>query len=310
MRAGPAIGWWLFMLHGVLVVDKPANMTSAYVVEMVRRRAGVAKAGHTGTLDPIATGVLPIVIGHATKLAGYLIAEDKGYDAEFELGVETDTLDRTGRVVSEQRVRAAQLDDAAIAAALMARRGAQSQLPPMYSAIKQDGVRLYQRARAGQDVQRCLRPIVVHSLELRWRRGCRVAISVHCSKGTFIRSLVSDVGKELGVGAHLTELRRSKSGIFTLAHALPLDGLTPAAAAEHLIPMTGLLAVPSIVVPQARHAELRDGRPEVLSEYARSLSGVGQLIDEAGQLLALVEQRPEGLRYLRVFPEGFLHAPA
>jgi tRNA pseudouridine55 synthase len=293
------------MLHGVLIVDKPANMSSAYVVENVRRLARITKAGHTGTLDPIATGVLPICVGHATKLAGYLIAEDKVYDAEFELGVETDTLDRTGSIFAEARERAEQISDAELSQALAARVGAQLQLPPMFSAIKLDGVRLYHRARAGEEVERIPRPIIIHSLELRWRHGRRVAISVHCSKGTFVRSLISDVGRDLGVGAHLTELRRTVSGAYSLSKAIALEGLTPAKAAEHLIPMAQMLAVPSIVVPGPRHAELRDGRREVLAEYASALAGIGLMVDEAGKLLALVENRPEGARYLRVFAEGF-----
>jgi tRNA pseudouridine55 synthase len=298
------------MLHGILIVDKPAHMSSAYVVELVRRRAKVAKAGHTGTLDPIATGVLPICLGGATKLAGYLIAEDKGYEAELELGVETDTLDRTGTVTGEHREAAEAISDEALLAALAARRGPQEQLPPMFSAIKQDGVRLYHRARAGEEVERPLRPIVIHRLELKWRRGRRAAISVHCSKGTFIRSLISDLGKDLGVGAHLAELRRTRSGSYTLAQAVPLDSLTPASAAAHLIPLPRMLSVPSVVLPPERYAEVRDGRPEVLREYAASFTGMGQLVSESGQLLALLETRPEGPRYLRVFPEGMQALPA
>jgi tRNA pseudouridine55 synthase len=293
------------MLHGVLIIDKPANMTSAHVVETVRRRAKVAKAGHTGTLDPIATGVLPICLGNATKLAGYLIAEDKGYDAELELGIETDTLDRTGTITGECVARAEQLDDAVIASALAGRVGPQAQLPPMFSAIKLDGVRLYHRARAGQEVPRTPRPIVIHRLELVARRGRRVSISVHCSKGTFVRSLISDLGRELGVGAHLTELRRTKSGAFTLAQAVSLSDLTPEVAAARLIPMTGMLDAPSVVAPIARHAELRDGRREVLLELTTGLTGIVQVVSEQGALLALVERAPEGGRYLRVFPEGF-----
>lgn len=298
------------MLHGILIVDKPAQMSSAYVVELARRRAGVAKAGHTGTLDPIATGVLPICFGNATKLAGYLIAEDKGYEAELDLGRQTDTLDRTGNVTAENLEAAERLSDEEILAALVARRGAQEQMPPMFSAIKQDGVRLYHRARAGEEVARAPRPIVIHRLDLVWRRGRRVAISVHCSKGTFIRSLVSDLGAALGVGAHLTELRRTQSGAYTIDQAVRIEGLTPERAAAALIPMPRILPLPSILLPAERHAELRDGRPEILRDFATELLGMGQLVSSAGDLLALIEGRPEGPRYLRVFPEGIPPAPA
>lgn len=293
------------MLHGILILDKPAHLSSAHVVDKVRRAAGAAKAGHTGTLDPIATGVLPICLGAATKLAGYLIAEDKAYEAELELGRQTDTLDRTGATVAEHLEAADRLSDEALLAALAARRGPQQQLPPMFSAIKQDGVRLYHRARAGEEVERAPRPVVIHQLELLWRRGRRAGISVHCSKGTFIRSLIDDLGRELGVGAHLAELRRTRSGAYTLAQAISLEGITPERAAAHLIPLPRMLAIPSIAVPAARHGEVRDGRFEVLREFAGELTGMSQLVSEAGQLLALIEGGPAGPRYLRVFPEGF-----
>ncbi len=293
------------MLHGILIVDKPAHMSSAYVVEMVRRRARVAKAGHTGTLDPIATGVLPICLGGATKLAGYLLAEDKTYEAELELGRETDTLDRTGVTLAENLAGAELVSDEALLAALVARRGPQEQQPPMFSALKQDGVRLYQLARAGEEVPRASRPIVIHRLELLWRRGRRVAISVHCSKGTFVRSLVADLGRDLGVGAHLAELRRTASGHFALDQAVTLDSLTPERAAAQMIPLPRLLAAPMVEVPRERFLELRHGSPELLREYAAGRAGMVQLVSAAGELLALIEVLPEESRYLRVFPEGF-----
>ena len=292
------------MLHGVLIIDKPANFSSAHVVDKVRRCLRGSKAGHTGTLDPIATGVLPIVLGHATKLAGYLIAEDKAYDAELELGVETDSLDRTGQVTARRLEEADAVTDAAIADALDHLRGLTEQLPPMFSAIKRDGVRLYHRARAGQEVPREPRAIRLHRLELRWRRGRTLAISVHCSKGTFVRSLVADLGQRLGVGAHLTELRRTRSGDFTLAQALPLAELTLELAEAHLVPLKRMLAAPSIVVPGERHVDLRNGRMDLLEELTAELAGRAQLVDDDGELLALVERDAEGPRYLRVFAEA------
>lgn len=288
------------MLHGALIIDKPPRMTSAQVVEKVRRRVGAAKAGHTGTLDPLATGVLPIVLGHATKLAGYLIAEDKAYEAECLLGVETDTFDRDGAVVSEQVASAEAVTDQALAEAVAALRRITEQLPPMYSAVKLGGVRLYERARAGEQVERAPRPVTVHRLEVAWRRGRAVGLSVHCSKGTFVRSLVADLGRALGVGAHLTELRRTQSGAFTLERAVALADLTPDLAAAHLIPPAAMLDLPAIAVPDPHHAALRDGRRDVLEALTTSLCGRGQLVDERGALLAVVERDAAGARYLRV----------
>jgi tRNA pseudouridine55 synthase len=296
------------MLHGLLIVDKPARYSSAQVVDQVRRRAAVAKAGHTGTLDPLATGVLPICLGRATKLAGYLIAEDKTYDAELELGVETDSLDREGVITAERLAEAERVSDEQLAAALAAMVGAQQQLPPMFSAIKQGGVRLYHRARAGEVVEREPRAVVIHRLELRWRRGRRVAISVHCSKGTFVRSLAADLGAALGCGAHVVELRRTRSGAHALEQAVRLDELTPERAAAALIPMPSMLRLPSYVAPRERQAELRDGRAGVLAELAGDLVGMGQVLGERGELIALIAGPAApgagGLRYLRVFPEG------
>ncbi len=294
------------MLHGILIVDKPAYVTSAGVVEKVRRKTGTAKAGHTGTLDPLATGVLPICLGAACKLAGYLLAEDKGYEAELELGRRTTTLDRTGEVLEEQLALADAVTDEQLEAALARWRGAHQQLPPMYSAIKQDGVRLYERARAGKEVERTPRSIVIHRLEVRWREGRRVGISVACSKGTFVRSLVDDLGAALGCGANLTQLRRTQSGNYTLAQAIALDDLTVETAAARMIPVAEMLPIPSRVVPRPRHQELRDGRPEVLRDVWRELvlesdragrsapDGMMQLVSETGSLLALIECRSTG----------------
>lgn len=294
------------MLHGILIVDKPAYVTSAGVVEKVRRKTGTAKAGHTGTLDPLATGVLPICLGAACKLAGYLLAEDKGYEAELELGRRTTTLDRTGEVLEERFALADAVTDEQLEAALARWRGAHEQLPPMYSAIKQDGVRLYERARAGKEVERTPRAIVIHRLEVRWRQGRRVGLSVACSKGTFVRSLVDDIGAALGCGANLTQLRRTQSGHYTLAQAIALDDITVETAAARMIPVAEMLPIPSRVVPRPRHQELRDGRPEVLRDVWRELvleseragrpapDGMMQLVSEAGRLLALIECRSIG----------------
>src|SRR5215468_3415142 len=239
-------------IHGILVLDKPAGMTSASAVDRVRRALGISRAGHGGTLDPIATGVLPICIGAGTKLAQFLLAEDKAYLAEGVLGVETDTLDRTGRVVAERTVAVSR---DALAAALAAHLGEQTQIPPMYSAIKQGGVRLYDRARAGEEVERAPRPIRIDRLELLAFEPPRFRIAVACSKGTYIRSLVADLGTAVAAGAHLAELRRVRSGRFTIEQAVTLDRLDEA----ELVPPEHALDLPRVTVPRALVAPVLSG---------------------------------------------------
>src|SRR5690349_10543774 len=187
-------------LHGVVVVDKPVGLSSAQVVAEVRRLARVKRAGHTGTLDPLATGVLPVCVGVATRIAGWLLADDKAYEAELELGVTTDTLDATGEVVSRDAERAAEVTAEAFEQALAALRGPSLQVPPMYSAIRQGRRRLHEMARAGEVVDRAPRPIVVHRLDLLGFAPPRARIAIACTKGTYVRSLVDDLGRALGCG--------------------------------------------------------------------------------------------------------------
>ena len=229
-------------MHGVLVIDKPGGVSSTFVVDKVRRALDMVKAGHGGTLDPIATGVLPICIGSGTKVAQFLLADDKAYEAEGLLGVSTDTLDRSGRVIDERPVDPG-LTREDLLAVLARFTGELDQVPPMYSAIKQGGTRLYHRARAGHEVERAPRRIRIDRLELVAFEPPRFRVAVACSKGTYVRSLVADIGDALGAGAHLTELRRTRSGRFTLDHAVSLDAidlakLIPAVDATAQSPLT------------------------------------------------------------------------
>lgn len=210
-------------MNGVLVLDKPPGMSSAYAVDAVKKRLNAKRAGHGGTLDPIATGVLPICLDEATKLAAYLLADDKEYEADLLLGVETDTLDRTGQVIATRD--AAHVTREAIEAALVARTGEHDQLPPMFSAIKIGGRRLYHSARAGEEVERTTRRVRIDRLALLACELPRIRIAMACSKGTYVRSLIADIGTDLGCGAHMTELRRTRSGVFTLDMAHDLDRL-------------------------------------------------------------------------------------
>ena len=196
-------------------------MTSHDVVRRVRRIFHTRKVGHAGTLDPLATGVLPIALGDGTKILQFLLAENKSYLATFKLGTTTNTLDAEGTVLLERPVSA--LSDAILEAVFSDYRGDIKQLPPMFSALKKDGVPLYKLAREGKTVERELRPVTIKRLELIGYDEDSVTIEVDCSKGTYIRTLVSDLGEQLGCGAHLTDLRRLQSGVFSIAECHPLN---------------------------------------------------------------------------------------
>jgi tRNA pseudouridine55 synthase len=283
-------------VHGVLVLDKPAGMSSAMAVDRVRGELAIDRAGHGGTLDPIATGVLPICVGAGTKLAQFLLADDKAYEAEGMLGVETDTLDRTGRVIAE---RAVWVTRDLLASVLAAHIGEQSQIPPMYSAIKQGGVRLYQRARAGQEVERAPRTIRIDRLDLLAFEPPRFRIAIACSKGTYVRSLIADIGQALGAGAHLTELRRTRSGKFTLDQAVTLDRL----AWARLIPPELATDLPPVTVPGALVAQVYSGVQLPITAFGADGLERFQLLDEHGRLLAVAHPEAGRTIYDRVFPE-------
>ena len=205
-------------MNGIIVLDKPQGKTSHAMVNFIRRMTGIKRVGHTGTLDPMATGVLPICIGSATKAADMLTLSDKGYRAEFVLGITTDTEDISGEVLTKTDVN---LTVSEITDAIMSFCGEIEQIPPMYSAIKQNGKKLYELARQGIDVERQSRQVTIHSIDIlnidteKWT----VEIDVICSKGTYIRTLCADIGKKLGTGACMTSLRRTKTGEFTLDDA-------------------------------------------------------------------------------------------
>ena len=284
-------------MNGVIVLDKPARMSSASAVEYVKRRLGAKRAGHGGTLDPIATGVLPICLGEATKLAQYLLADDKAYEADLVLGVETDTLDRTGTVTRERD--ASHVTREAIEAVIASRRGEQDQLPPIYSAIKQGGVRMYERARAGEDVERTPRRIRIDRLDLLAFEPPHVRIAIECSKGTYVRSIVADIGTDLGCGAHMTELRRTRSGVFTIAQARELDRMD----GVRIIPMIEATRLPRVTAAADHVPKIRAGlqlAPEVLGVpaevYERFL-----LLDPAGELVSIAHVEGHKVLYDRVF---------
>ncbi|HME92253.1 MAG TPA: tRNA pseudouridine(55) synthase TruB [Myxococcaceae bacterium] len=230
-------------MNGVLVIDKPSGPTSFGVVQRVRSLLKVNKAGHTGTLDPNATGVLPICVGAATKLAGLLAEGKKAYLATIRFGIETDTQDAAGQKIAEAPVP--ELSNALLESALSSFRGSIMQVPPMHSAVKVGGKRLYQLARAGEHVSLQPRPVTVDQLALLDFSSNEATVSITCSKGFFVRSLAHDLGRALGCGGHLKTLRRTASGPFTLQQAITLDRMVelcrqhkPGAEqlGQHLIP--------------------------------------------------------------------------
>lgn len=206
---------------GVLLVDKPEEWTSHDVVNCVRRRFRVKKVGHCGTLDPAATGLLVIVLGKATKLSSRLSGQDKVYTGTMRLGVETTTQDREGEVTATRDCSG--IDEAQVRAALAQFTGEQLQIPPMVSAVKQDGKPLYKLARKGIEVEREPRPICIHELTVAEVRLPDVDFTVACTKGTYVRTLCVDIGNVLGCGAHLAALRRTHSGAFDIADAVTID---------------------------------------------------------------------------------------
>ncbi|MCM2306944.1 MAG: tRNA pseudouridine(55) synthase TruB [Sulfuritalea sp.] len=233
-------------LDGVLLLDKSLGISSNHALQAARRLYRAAKAGHTGTLDPLATGLLPLCFGEATKFSGELLNADKRYVATVQLGVTTDTADAEGSVLQCRPVTSSLAD---VEAALAAFVGELDQVPPMYSALKRDGKPLYEYARAGIEVERAPRRVFIHELRLLAGQGDfangRFVFEVHCSKGTYVRTLAADIGDRLGCGAHLAALRRTGIGVLDVAQAysLPmLEALTAEARDALLLPPDSLLA--------------------------------------------------------------------
>ena len=291
-------------MNGVLVVDKPSGPTSFDVVRRVRTLTGTKKVGHTGTLDPLATGVLAICLGDATRVAGYITEGDKAYDAVVRLGQETDTLDAAGKVLAESPVPP--LNAVLLEAALSKFRGEQLQTPPMYSAVKVAGRRLYELARAGEEVPREPRKVTVYELTLRDFSANELTLSVKSSKGFFVRSLAQDLGRELGCGAHLKALRRTASGPFTLAQAIGLDKLIlaiesgPEGLAQveaRLVPVEQALAeLPAVSVSESEADKVAHGVPVETAVTAPLVRVLGP----DGRLLAIAAVERGRLKYRRV----------
>lgn len=214
-------------VSGIILLDKPLGFTSNAALQKVRWLLNAEKAGHTGSLDPLATGVLPLCFGEATKFSQYLLDSDKGYETVMQMGQTTTTGDAEGEVLKTRDVTVGRAD---IEAVIPRFRGEIQQVPPMYSALKRDGQPLYKLARAGEVVEREARSVTIGRLDLLECKGTRARLSVGCSKGTYIRTLVEDMGEALGCGAYVAELRRTQAGPFELAQTVTLEELEQAHA--------------------------------------------------------------------------------
>jgi tRNA pseudouridine55 synthase len=286
------------IMDGVLAVNKEAGWTSHDVVARVRQVLGGAKVGHAGTLDPAATGLLPLLIGKGTRLAEYLVEWDKEYHAQLRLGEITDTLDATGTILDRRSTQ--HLTPAAIVEARGRFRGVLEQMPPMYSAVKIDGVPLYRSARAGKTIARAARSVVIRELDVLGVAGQDVAFRVVCSKGTYVRSLCDDIGKALGVGAHLRALERTRVGPLTLNRTLTVDAIVRehqlGGLAAHTWSLDDVLRDLPFVVVDVRAAErVCHGSPVAWSDVLPAKDGEGQrkagmpvrIQDDRGRLLAV-----------------------
>lgn len=274
-------------MNGIVIVDKPRDWTSQDVTARLRRVFNTRRIGHGGTLDPMATGVLPVFVGRATRAVEFFEHAEKVYETRLRLGIDTDTEDITGTVLAEKPV---QVTDEQVEAALAAFRGEISQIPPMYSAIKIGGQKLYDLARKGQTVERPARTVVIHELTLLAWEGDTLRLRVHCSKGTYIRTLCRDIGESLGCGGCMAELRRVSAGRFTLADAVPLETLLAAENPEtYLLSMDALFRdYPAVTLTENQEKRCRNGNDFSVKYPDGRYRAYGK--DGAFLMLAQVEQ--------------------
>ena len=295
-------------MDGVLIIDKPAGMTSHDVVARVRRIIGERRVGHTGTLDPFATGVLVILVGRATRLAQFLSGAEKEYDALVRLGFATDTGDITGTPIQSTHenvtIQPRIWPDADVESALQSLRGEIEQVPPMYSAKKQGGKKLYEFARRGHEVERKAIRVTIHSLEVdgripKWKENddgtTDIRLRVTCSAGTYVRTLAEDFGRQLGVGAHLAELRRTKAGDFSIENALSLEQLEKSVIEKSLanVLLTPDSALSRLPFVSLSREDVRRTQQGIALKLPSSLNGVSattdniRMRDETGKLIAV-----------------------
>ena len=280
-------------VHGVFLLDKPQGVSSNDIMQNVKRLFKANKAGHTGALDPLATGMLPICLGEATKFSQFLLDSDKRYVVTAKLGERTDTSDAEGQVVQSREVNVAEAD---ILAALSAFRGEILQVPTMFSALKHNGRPLYEYARAGITVEREARPITIFELKFIDYQAPFLTLEVHCSKGTYIRTLVDDLGEALGCGAHVTMLRRLAVADYPIGEMMPIEDLALLADSfpnseldRLLLPMdTAVASLPQLNLTAEQTKAVGFGQ-RVKFENPQALNGLVRLFSENGQFLGIAE---------------------
>ena len=285
-------------ISGLLIVDKPSGMTSHDVVAVIRKGTGLRRIGHTGTLDPRASGVLVILIGPAVRLSEYLVCDKKGYEAMIRFGSVSDTYDADGSVI--QTGRSAPEDEEEIIEAMAEFTGEIVQVPPAYSAVKIHGQKAYDLARKGEEVNLSARKITVYSFDFIEYARPELTADIICSSGTYIRSIAHDLGQKLGCGAYLSGLRRTKSGKFTLRDAIPLSDLQKAfedgAWYQYLIPAAEALnEYEEIILDIDTEADILHGRR--IPAEAGPHDHMAKAVSEQGELIALLEFDPENTEW-------------
>ncbi len=291
------------MLHGLLIIDKPEGMTSADVVRVLKRRAR-CKVGHLGTLDPFASGVLPLCVGEGTKIAAFLNCADKEYTGVIRLGMQTDTGDPSGAVMRTALVPP--LSSAQLSAVARQFEGDSLQVPPMYSAIKHAGVPLYKLARQGLAVERAPRRVHIASFQLTSDGSSALAFSVCCSKGTYIRVLAQQVAAALGTAGHLEQLRRTRFGSFRVADAIPLAAVESGAIPADSLPVIGLREalghVREIRIDAGAEQRARQGYQPLLLTLAPAGDEIAALVGPGNHLVAVIAKDARGRwQFARVF---------
>ena len=288
-------------VDGILLLDKPLGVSSNHALQSVKRLYEAAKAGHTGSLDPLATGVLPLCFGEATKFSQYLLDADKAYESTFVLGTVTDTGDAEGRVLENNN--ASDVTQSEIVTALQAFEGEIEQIPSMFSAIKQGGQPLYKLARKGLEVERKARSVVIKTLQLRAFRGGErpeMDIYLECSKGTYVRSLAEDLGRLIGCGAFVSALRRTRAGPFGIDQSITLSALErlkgagePGELDKLLLPTDSALgSLPLVLLSESSGFYMRQGQPVMVSNAPRD--GIVRVALDSGEFLGVGEMLDDG----------------
>ncbi len=293
------------MLDGILLLDKPIGMTSNRALQIAKRLFDANKAGHTGSLDPLASGMLPVCFGHATKTSSWLLDANKTYEVVAAIGVRTDTADADGSEIECSPVT--EISEPQLEAALTRFRGDIMQVPPMYSALKKDGRRLYELARAGQEVERAARPVTIHQLEIQAFDPAAPRLRVHCSKGTYVRTLVEDIAAAMGTLAHVSELRRTAVEPFggqPMVTLAALEALNEDAAARDalLLPVDAALqAFPAVYLDAGATFYISNGH--AVNAAGAPSGGLVRLYDPDGLLLGIGEVSERGqIAPKRLFP--------